>query len=97
MLRFIQIAYFMVGIVQFFAVWDGVRLFIGPESFIGSAFAFMGALAVNYIPLLGSGIGVYGAVHAWDWSLLKSLILFFWYAPIAILFIVISSLSERGR
>lgn len=74
---FFQIAYFLIGIFQFFAVWDGTELFFRAESFIGKFFAFVAAITLTYIPLIGSAIGVYGAVNVWDWGLTKSLILFF--------------------
>lgn len=93
--RFLQIGYFLVGIVQFFAVWDGVGFFFGSESFFGRMIAFFFALFVTYIPLLGSGIGVYGAVNAWDWTLVKSLILFFWYVPFFIALMAYGAVADR--
>ena len=95
MRAFFQIAYFVIGLVQLLAVWDGVEYFLGAESFIGKSFAFFFALFVTYIPLVGSGLGVYGAVNVWDWSLTKSLILFFWYVPVFILFMGYSFIAER--
>ena len=92
---FFQIAYFVIGLVQLLAVWDGAEYFLGLESFIGRMFAFFFALFVTYIPLLGSGFGVYGAFNVWDWSLAKSLILFFWYVPVYIIFLGYSFISER--
>ena len=92
---FFQIAYFVIGLVQLLAVWDGAEYFLGAESFIGRMFAFFFALFVTYIPLLGSGIGVYGVVNVWDWSLAKSLILFFWYVPVYIFSVGYSLISER--
>lgn len=92
---FFQIAYFIVGLVQLLAVWDGAEYFLGAESFLGRMFALFFALFVTYIPLVGSGLGVYGAVNVWDWSLEKSLVLFFWYVPVYILFIGYSFISER--
>lgn len=89
MKAFGQIAYFLVGLVQFFAVWAGITYFLGIDSFIGNAFAFVLTLFVTYIPILGSAIGVYGATHVWDWSLMKSLVLFFWYVPLFLIFVII--------
>lgn len=95
MRAFFQFAYFLIGIVQFFAVWDGAEYFLGAESFIGRMFAFFASLFVTYIPLLGSGLGVYGAVNVWDWSLTKSLVLFFWYVPVLILFTGYELIADR--
>lgn len=92
---FLQIAYFVIGIVQFFAVWDGARYFLGADSFIGGAFAFIVSVFLTYIPLLGSILGVYGAVNVWDWSLTKSLILFFWYVPLLVLLLGYSLIADR--
>ena len=93
MKTYFQIAYVFVGFVQFFAVWDGVELFFGANSF----FAFLIALFLNYIPLVGSVAGVYGAINVWDWSLVKSLLLFFWYVPVYIAFIGYAFVADRGR
>ena len=92
---FFQIAYFVIGLVQLLAVWDGAEYFLGAESFIGRMLAFFFALFVTYIPLIGSGFGVYGATNVWDWSLAKSLILFFWYVPVYIFFVGYSYISEK--
>ena len=72
---FLQIAYFVMGIVQLFAIWDGVMYMLGVGSFVG----FILALFTTYIPLVGSAIGMYGAINVWDWGLLQSFLLFFWY------------------
>lgn len=95
MKAFFQIAYFAIGLVQLFAVWDGVEYAMNASSFIAKMIAFFITLFVTYIPLIGSGIGVYGAVHVWDWSLTKSLILFFWYVPVYILFFAYTLISDR--
>lgn len=92
---FFQIAYIVVGLVQFFAVWDGTEYFLGAESFIGKMFAFFVSLFLTYIPLLGSGVGVYGAINVWDWSLTKSLVLFFWYVPVFIVMLGYSFIADR--
>lgn len=93
---FLQIAYFVVGLVQFFAVWDGAEYFLGAESFVGRMFAFFLSLFLTYIPLLGSALGVYGAVNVWDWSLAKSIVLFFWYVPIFVIFLGYGLISDRS-
>lgn len=95
MLRFFQIGYFVVGIVQFFAVWDGVEYFFGAKSFLARMASFFFTLFVTYIPILGSGLGVYGAFNVWDWSLIKSLILFFWYVPVFIAMIAFIAVADR--
>lgn len=95
MRAFFQIAYFVIGLVQFLAVWDGAEYFLGASSFLGRMFAFLFSLFVTYIPILGSILGVYGAVNVWDWSLTKSLILFFWYVPVVLAFVGYYYIAER--
>lgn len=92
---FLQISYFVVGIAQFFAVWDGIEYFLGVESFIGKGFAFFVSIFVTYIPLVGSLLGVYGATNVWGWSLAKSLFLFFWYIPVVIIVFVYEVFADR--
>lgn len=75
---FLGIAYFVIGIVQFFAIMDGIAYALDIGKFFSAIIAFF----ITYIPLVGSIAGVYGAVEVWDWSLLKAALLFFWYVPV---------------
>jgi hypothetical protein len=95
MKAFFRIAFFVIGIVQFFAVWAGAEYFLDVQSFVGKVFAFAVSLFLTYVPLVGSAVGVYGATNVWDWSLTKSIILFFWYVPVFILFLGYSFISDR--
>lgn len=88
---FLGIAYFVVGIAQLFAIMDGVGYALG----VGSIISFIIALLVTYIPLLGSALGVYGAVNVWDWSIWQAGALFFWYVPFAIVLMLIDGFSRR--
>lgn len=83
---FFYIGYFVIGIVQLFAIMDGVHYAAGIDGFFG----FIIALFTTYIPLLGAGLGVYGAVNVWDWSWLQAGLLFFWFVPVFILFAIFS-------
>jgi hypothetical protein len=91
MKAFAQIAYLVMGVVQFFAIWDGAIQGLGVGSFIG----LIAALLLAGIPLVGSGTGVYGAVTAWDWGLLQAVILFFWYIPLMFFAFAADWWSER--
>lgn len=82
MQAFFMIAYLVIGFVQLFAVMDGVAYATGIDGFFGA----MIALFTTYIPFLGAGLGVYGAINVWDWSLLQAGMLFFWFVPVGILF-----------
>jgi hypothetical protein len=86
---FFQIAYFAIGLVQLFAVWDGAA------AFVGNFFGFFVGLFLTYIPLIGSALGVYGAVHVWQWTLLKAMLLFFWYVPVYFVFFAFSFVSAK--
>ena len=81
---FFIIGYFVVGIVQIFAIMDGVAFATGFDGFVG----FLIAIFTTYIPLLGAGLGIYGAVNVWDWSFLQAGLIFFWYIPVGILFVI---------
>ena len=89
---FFGIAYFVVGLVQLFAIAAGIENGLGWHSF----FSFAGALFVTYIPLLGSILGVYGATTAWGWDLIQALVLFFWYVPVFLVFLVVGAITGRN-
>lgn len=77
---FFGIAYVVIGLVQLFAIMDGLAFALGINQF----FAVILSLFITYIPLVGSVAGIYGAVKVWDWSLLQAGALFFWYVPVFI-------------
>lgn len=88
---FFGIAYFVVGLVQLFAISDGIGHMLNWNGFFSMAAAFF----VTYIPLLGSALGVYGAMSVWDWSLWQAGTLFFWYVPVFILFALVGAMANR--
>lgn len=86
---FLYIAYFVVGIVQLFAIMDGIDYATGIDGFFG----FLIAAFATYIPIIGAGLGVYGAVNAWDWSWVQAGLLFFWFVP----FFILIAIFGRNR
>lgn len=88
---FLGIAYFVVGIVQWVAIVDG----IGYSLNLGKILSFIVAAFITYIPLVGSIAGVYGAVHVWEWSYAQALTLFFWYIPVVIVLTGYSAFARR--
>lgn len=79
------ISYLVMGFVQLGAVytffsdhWGWWFIFAGPA-----------ALFIAGIPILGSVAGVIAAYNVWGWSLLGSILLFFWplalYIPVLLL------------
>lgn len=91
MLLFFRIAYFVIGFAQLFAIVDGIEYATG----IGGVFGFIIAIFTTYIPFLGAGLGVYGAVNVWDWSMIQSIVLFFWFVP-AFILVAIFTRDWRG-
>ena len=65
--------FFGLGLVQLFAVIDGIKVLLG----VGSFLAFVIAAFFSWFPLVGTAAGMYGAVIAWDWSWLEAAALFF--------------------
>ena len=88
---FFGIAYFVVGFVQLFAISDGIGHLLHWNGF----FSIVAAFFVTYIPLIGSGLGVYGAMSVWDWSIWQAGALFFWYVPVFILLSVVDAAAKR--
>lgn len=89
---FLGIAYFVIGLVQLFAIVDGIDYAWGVGGFLG----FIIAVFVTYVPFVGAGFGVYGAVNAWGWELLQALVLFFWFVPVLILIAIFEAVSKKS-
>lgn len=70
---FVNIAYFLLGVFQFFALWSGIEVWLD----INSLFAAILALFLAGIPIVGTALGMYGAVEAWGWSWIQAGALFF--------------------
>lgn len=75
------IMYFVYGLIQFAAIYSGADAI-----FNNGIIAFMLAGFICYIPLLGTGVGIYGAHIGWGMGWISSFLLFF--AP----YILISSI-----
>ena len=89
MRAFFQIAFFIMGIVQLFAAWDGFEFMLGVGSFVGGTLAFF----VAYIPVIGSLVAMYGAMNVWHWGFLQSFLLFFWYLILFAIMLAVSGVS----
>jgi hypothetical protein len=73
-----------MGLLCLVAIADGLTLWTGIPFFI----SFVLAIILAYIPVIGTVIGIYGAMQAWEWSFLASLALFgFPYILFIILFL----------
>ena len=80
---FLFLLYVAIGLVQLFAIRDGIEKYFE----IGTLISFIIAIFLTYIPLVGSALGVYGAHIVWKWDIVYSVILFFWYVPVVIIFL----------
>lgn len=67
------IIYMGIGLVQLAAVMAGIHVWWGFSGF----FSFIVAAIVAYIPILGSVVGMAGAMQAWDWEWWQAAGLFF--------------------
>lgn len=89
------ILYLLIGIVQFFAIMNGLESWWGIHWFFAGPIAFV----VAYIPLVGSIVGMVGAVDVWHWTWWQAGLLFFGGLCITFLFggmsVLIQNLSNR--
>jgi hypothetical protein len=68
-----KIIYFCYGFLQFLATWSGfVKVFHHDNIIIQLA-----SFVFGFIPLIGTGFGIFGAVVGWGWSLSQSILIFF--------------------
>lgn len=72
--------YLVIGLAQFFAIWDAIEHYLD-----WGVLDFIIAMFVTYIPLVGSILGYLGATEVWRWEAWQALALFFWYVPVAII------------
>lgn len=87
---FLSLGYLLVGLIQFFALWDGLNYALG----LPSIFGFILSLFLTYIPVIGTILGIYGAVKVWDWDLLRASLLFFWYVPVMLVVLLIGGIGS---
>ncbi len=74
------IVYFVLGLFQLAAIISGIEVWLELHGLVAAVIA----MPVAYIPVVGSLLGVYGAVTAWGWSWLTAGGLFF--GPLALAF-----------
>lgn len=72
------LVYFLIGIVQIVAIFAGFKAWWGWNTF----FAALGAIFVGEIPILGTILGIMGAIKGWGWSTFSAIMLFCW--PLAL-------------
>ena len=89
MQAFFGVAYFLMGVVQFFAIWDFLS---GGD---GGFLSFLGAMFLAGIPIVGSAMGVLGAYNVWGWSLMASILLMFGWLIVFGIFFLIGALADN--
>lgn len=75
----IFIAYLGVGFLQLTAIMNGLQTWIGLHWFIATIVSTIFA----YVPVVGSILGIFGAVYGWGWSWVWAIFLFCWPIIIA--------------
>jgi len=84
--------YLVMGIVQFFAIMQGIESWWGWHWFISGIVA----LIIAGIPIIGTITGIMGAIKGWDWSTTAAILLFCWpYILYGIFFLMPSRLLEK--
>ena len=82
------IGYLVLGLVQWFAIIDGLSFWFGISGFL----AIILSGFISYIPLVGTIAGFKGAMDVWGWSFIEAGALFF--GPFLAL-VIISMLRNR--
>ena len=67
------LVYFALGLIQILATVDGVAYWTGLPGFL----SWIIALAIAYIPLVGTIAGYLGALNIWGWEIWQAALLFF--------------------
>lgn len=68
-----MLIFFVMGIVQWVATYDGLVHWIGLHWLLAGALS----LFLAYLPLVGSIVGFFGALKIWGWEWWQAGLLFF--------------------
>lgn len=81
---FVQIIYLGMGLLQLTAIIGGIEAWWGWPWWV----AIFVATPIAYIPILGTIVGIMGAINSFGWSPLVAILLFCW--PYVIYLLLIS-------
>lgn len=88
------IIYFGVGLVQLAATMAGLEQWLGLHWLIAVPLAMI----LAYVPLVGTIVGMFGAVHAWGWEWWQAGALFFGALALTVVLFALANLVESvGR
>ena len=85
--------YFIMAALQVVATWQGLEQSQGLPRML----AMVGGGTLGAIPIVGSISGMWGAMAAWGWSFLPSLLIFFWYVPTVMIAAAIEARSPARK
>lgn len=83
----------VLGLVQWFALVDGLREVLGWPSFL----CWLVALFFAWIPVVGAAAGIWGARVAWGWDWPPAFALFFGVPALALVVVVLAGAIEGIR
>ena len=78
----VYIAYVILGLFQLAAIMAGLEAWVGLHWIIAAFLAFF----LAYMPVVGTIVGMFGAVTAWHWSWLQAWGLFF--GPLVVILVL---------
>lgn len=87
---FIPLIYFGIGLLQLAAIQSGIIDWWGWHWLI----AIIVALPIAYIPVVGTVVGIMGAIKSWGWSPILSILLFGWPYVLFAIILVGGGVSE---
>jgi hypothetical protein len=89
----VQIIYFLMGLLQLAAIMGGIEDWWGFPWWVAIFIAF----SLAYIPIVGTIVGIMGAIEAFGWSPVTAITLFCWpYIIYIAILLITGSLAFLG-
>ncbi len=89
-IAFAVVVYLAMGFIQLFAVIKGLQIWLSVPWIVAAFLSFV----IAYIPVLGTIVGIKGAMDGWGWSLWPTIAFFCW--PYCLYILVISVAGAAG-
>lgn len=83
--------YWILNVIQIAAAIAGFHDWLGWNIVI----SIILALIIGWLPILGTIIGVMGAVEGWGWEYWQAILLFFWPLVFVFFFGTLSAITEK--